>query len=35
MEQIGENAILIHFQAIVSDIHSLGELENILTTNYG
>ena len=33
-ERIGENAILMHCHAIVPDIRSSGELENILTTNY-
>ena len=34
MEQIGENAILMHFHAIVTDICSSGGPENILTSNY-
>ena len=34
MELIGENAILMHFPAIVPDIRSSGEPENILTINY-
>ena len=34
MERIGENAILMHFHAIVPDIHSSGEPENIPATNY-
>ena len=34
IECIGENAILMHFHASIPDIHSSGELENILTTNY-
>ena len=29
------NAILMRFHAVVPDIRSSGELENILTTNYG
>ena len=31
MERIGENAILMHFDAISPDIRSSGELENIPT----
>ena len=31
IEQIDENAILMHFYAIVPDIRSSGEPENILT----
>ena len=34
IERIGENAILMHFHATVSDTLSSRELENILTTNY-
>ena len=34
MERIGENAILMHFHAIIPDIGSSGELENIPTTHY-
>ena len=34
IERIGEKASLMHFHAIVPDIRSSGELENILTTNY-
>ena len=34
IERIGENAILMHFHAIVPDICSSGEPENITTTNY-
>ena len=34
MERIGENAILMHFHAIVPDIRSSGEPENIPDTNY-
>ena len=34
IERVGENAILMHFHAIISDIRSSGEPENILTTNY-
>ena len=34
MERIGENAILMLFHAIVPDIRSSEEPENILTTNY-
>ena len=34
MEQIGENTILMRFHAIVRDIPSSGEPENILTKNY-
>ena len=30
-----QNATLMHFHAIVPDIRSSGEPENILTTNYG
>ena len=33
MKRIGENAILMHFNAIVPVICSSGELDNILTTN--
>ena len=33
-ERIGKNAILMQFHAIVPDIRSSGEPENILTTNY-
>ena len=33
-ERIGKNAILMYFHAIIPDIRSSGELENILTTNY-
>ena len=32
IERIDENAILMHFYAIVPDIRSSGEPENILTT---
>ena len=34
IERIGENAILIHSHAIVTDIRSSGEPENNLITNY-
>ena len=34
IERIGENAILIHFRAIIPDIRLSGEPENILTTSY-
>ena len=36
IERIGENAILMHFDAIVPEyqIRSSGELENIPNTNY-
>ena len=30
----GENAILMHFHAIIPDIRLSGEQENILTTNF-
>ena len=33
MERIGESTILMHFHAMVPDIHPTGELENILATN--
>ena len=33
-ERIGENAILVYLYAIVLDIRSSGEPENILTINY-
>ena len=33
-KRISVKAILMHFNAIVPDIHSSGEPENILTTNY-
>ena len=33
-EQIDKTAILMHAHAIIPDIRSSGELENILTTNY-
>ena len=33
IEQIGENAILMHFHAIVLNKHSSGEPENTLTTS--
>ena len=35
IEQIGENAILMHFHAIVPDIRLSGEPENIPNANYG
>ena len=35
VERIGENAILMHFHAVVPDILSSGEPENIPATNYG
>ena len=34
IEQIGENANLMHFHAIVPHIRPSGEPENILTTTY-
>ena len=34
IERIGEHAILMHFHAIVTDIRSSGEPENIPNTNY-
>ena len=34
IERIGKNAILMHFHAIISDIRSSGELQNILITNF-
>ena len=33
-EQIGENAILMHFHAVVPNIRPPGELENIIAKNY-
>ena len=33
-EWIGKNANLMHLHAIIPDILSSGELENILTTDY-
>ena len=33
IEQIGKNAILMHFHAIVTDVRCSGEPENTLTTN--
>ena len=34
MEWNGENAILMHFHAIVPDARSSAEPENIITTSY-
>ena len=34
IERIGENAILMHFHAIVPDIRLSGESENIQTPSY-
>ena len=34
IQRTGENAILMHFHAIVSDICSSAKPENILTINY-
>ena len=34
IERIGENAVLMQFHAIVPDIRSSGEPENILTSDY-
>ena len=34
IERIGENVILMHLHAIVQDLRSSGQPENILTTKY-